>query len=170
MTESEKKFKIGGEEKEVRITKSLSEIEGGVLMDFFTRAMDTLAVAGKGVSKKASEVSAVTKANLKVVNGERDLQDMFRQLGEEFFEKYPEQAAELFGNIVGRIEKKQKQLEKDREDLARLKGQKACPHCGQIISVNAKFCEKCGENAEVIEQIEQPEEDSKENEEEKIEE
>ncbi len=122
-------------------------------MDFFTRAMDTLAEAGKGVSKKASEVSAVTKANLKVVNDERDLQDMFQQLGQEFLENYPEQATEMFANIVGRIEKKKKQLEQDREELARLKGQKTCPHCGEMISVNANYCEKCGKSTVVVEQI-----------------
>lgn len=126
-------------------------------MDFFTRAMDTLAVAGKGVSKKASEVSAVTKANLKVVNSERDLQDMFRQLGQEFFENYPEQATELFSDIIGRIEKKQRQLAQDREELARLKGQKACPHCGEIISVDANYCEKCGKNTVIVEQIDDSE-------------
>lgn len=127
-------------------------------MDFFTRAMDTLAVAGKGVSKKASEVSAVTKANLKVVNSERDLQDMFRQLGQEFFENYREQASELFPDIIGRIEKKQSQLAQDREELAKLKGQKTCPHCGEVISVNANYCEKCGENIVIVEQIDDSEE------------
>lgn len=131
-------------------------------MDFFTRAMDTLTVAGKGVSKKASEVSAVAKANLKVVNEERDLQDMFRQLGQEFLENYPEQATELFGDIVGRIEKKQRQLEQDREELARLKGQKTCPHCGEMISVNANYCEKCGQSTIIVEQLDKEEDFSKE--------
>lgn len=139
-------------------------------MDFFTRAMDTLTVAGKGVSKKASEVSAVAKVNLKVVNTERDLQDMFRQLGQEFYEKYPEQATELFSNIIGRIEKKQRQLEQDKEELAKLKGQKTCPHCGEMISVNANYCEKCGQSAVIIEQIEETEGENQENLEEKTEE
>lgn len=131
-------------------------------MDFFTRAMDTLTVAGKGVSKKAGEVSAVAKANLKVVNRERDLQDMFRQLGQEFFENYPEQATEMFADIVGRIEKKQKQLEQDREELARLRGQKTCPHCGEMISVNANYCEKCGQSTIIVEQIDESQETEEE--------
>lgn len=122
-------------------------------MDFFTRAMDTLSVAGKGVSKKANEISTITKANLRVVNTERDLKELFEQLGQKFYETYPEQATELFANMVGKIEKKTEQLEREKEALAKLKGQKVCPHCGEIISATAKFCEKCGKDAIVVEQI-----------------
>ena len=57
----------------------------------------------------------------------------------------------MFPELTERIKKLYAALEKDRIELAYLKGKKVCPNCGTELEADVQCCITCGINVENVE-------------------
>ena len=120
-------------------------------MDFFNKAKESLTAAGKGFSQKANEVSGIARVTLKMKEEERQLAESLRELGLQMYNLKNAEAKEMFPELTERISQLYAELEKDRVELAAIKGKKICPNCGTELEAESMCCTACGINVEVAE-------------------
>ena len=120
-------------------------------MDFFNKAKESLTAAGKGFTQKANEVSGIAKVTFKIREEEKQLAESFSEMGMQMYNLKNTEAKAMFPEITERIRLLYEELEKDRVELAFLKGKKICPNCGSEIEAELQCCTTCGINVENVE-------------------
>ena len=119
-------------------------------MDFFNKAKDSFAAAGKGFSQKANDVSGIARVTMKMKEEEKQLQSSIHELGLQIYNQYNEEAKKMCPELTGQIKELYAALERDRIELAYLKGKKVCPNCGTELSSELQCCTTCGINVENV--------------------
>ena len=99
-------------------------------MDLFNKAKDSFVAAGKGFSQKANDVSGIARVTMKMKEEEKQLQNAISELGASLYNQRNAEAKAMFPELTEQIRILYAQLEKDRVELAFLKGKKICPNCG----------------------------------------
>lgn len=117
-------------------------------MDILNRAKESFSMAGKGFSQKASDVSGIAKVTMKIREEEKEIQEMYKSIGEQLYITYPDEMAKLFPEQAFQLDNLKKQLEKDKQDLAIFKGMCICPNCGSEQEKEVLCCTECGMNME----------------------
>ena len=91
--------------------------------DFFGRLEETISTTGKAAAQKAKEVADSAKRHNDLRVAKRDLNDLYRQVGEKYFEDhmdYPQaEYIDLFNlteKLRGDIEILQQEIDGDDED------------------------------------------------------
>lgn len=120
-------------------------------MDLFNRAKDSFAAAGKGFSQKASDVSGIARVTMKMKEEEKQLQTALNELGTQLYNLRNEDAKVMFPELTEQIRTLYAEMEKDRIELAFLKGKKVCPNCGVELDADVQCCTSCGINVENVE-------------------
>ncbi len=120
-------------------------------MDFLNKAKESLTMAGKEITQKASDMSGIARANLQLREDEKKLREAFRKLGEQFFEEHPEEATRLFPEQVHDIRSAYEAIEGDKKELISLKGMRICPNCGAEQEQGTSTCKVCGINMDEVE-------------------
>ncbi|MBR2046835.1 MAG: zinc ribbon domain-containing protein [Agathobacter sp.] len=118
--------------------------------NIFNKAKESISAAGKGFSQKANDVSDLAKVSLKIKEEEKQIELLIQELGKQFYATKLEEAKKYFPELTETIVNISAQLEKDRVELAFLKGKKICPNCGTEIDLDSKCCTECGTNVEHI--------------------
>lgn len=118
--------------------------------NIFNMAKESISAAGKGFSKKATDVSDLAKVSLKIKEEEKQIELFIQELGKQFYATQFEEAKKLFPELAETIFRISADLEKDRVELAFLKGKKICPNCGTEVDLDVKCCTECGTNVEHI--------------------
>lgn len=119
-------------------------------MDIFNKARVSFAVAGKGFTQKASDVSGFAKVSMKIKEEERQLEQSLRELGELLYNQRNNESAQMFPQQTESIRQLYAALRVDREELAYLKGKKICPNCGAELDGEVQRCTSCGTNVENV--------------------
>ena len=120
-------------------------------MDFFNKAKESLSAAGKGFTQKASDVSGIARVTVKMKEEEKQLENAISELGLSMYNQRNEEARAMFPEITERIRLLYAELERDRVELAYLKGKKICPNCGTELEAELQCCTACGINVENVE-------------------
>ena len=120
-------------------------------MDLFKKAKDSLVAAGKGFSQKANDVSGIARVTMKMKEEEKQLQNAISELGASLYNQRNAEAKAMFPELTEQIRILYAQLEKDRVELAFLKGKKICPNCGAELDAEIQCCTSCGINVENVE-------------------
>lgn len=128
-------------------------------MDIFNKAKESISIAGKGFTQKANDVSGIAKVTMKIREEEKEIQEIYRNSGEQLCTLYHEEMTKLFPELALQLENLRKQLEKDKQDLAIYKGMCICPNCGSEQEKDVLCCTECGMNMEDARrmQLQQPE-------------
>lgn len=128
-------------------------------MDIFNKAKESISIAGKGFTQKANDVSGIAKVTMKIREEEKEIQEIYRNAGEQLCTLYHEDMMKLFPELAFQLENLRKQLEKDKQDLAIYKGMCICPNCGSEQEKDVLCCTECGMNMEDARrmQLQQPE-------------
>jgi len=113
-------------------------------MAFFDSISKKVTQAGAEAVKKTKEVAEATKLSLAIDSEKRQLDDLYKELGQKYYETCGGAPAEELAEIVGRIKAQCDKIEGLEDQLRILRGQDKCPHCGKIIATGAKFCPNCG--------------------------
>lgn len=119
--------------------------------NIFNRAKVSLSAAGKGFSQKANDVSGLAKMTLKMKDEEKQLDTAIRELGTQLYNTKNAEAKAMFPELTEKIAFLYAELEKDRIELAFLKGKKICPNCGAELDMEVQCCTECGINVEHVE-------------------
>lgn len=124
--------------------------EGEDCMDFFNKAKDSFALAGKGFTQKASDISGIARVSVKIKDEEKEIEETVKMLGTRFYNEKNDEAMSLFPELVNKLKQLYEQLEADKVELAILKGKKICPNCGIELESELMFCTSCGINVENV--------------------
>lgn len=117
-------------------------------MDIFNKAKESISIAGKGFTQKANDVSGIAKVTMKIREEEKEIQEIYRNIGEQLSVLHHEDMAKLFPEQTFQLENLRKQLEKDKQELAIYKGMCICPNCGSEQEKDVLCCTECGMNME----------------------
>lgn len=109
---------------------------------------------GKHISKytrKAADSTGAfiesTKLSTQIGNEERAIEKLYREIGEETYKLAAAGRIELDADRKFKAESVTAHKQKIREmkdQLAKVRGMKICPHCGEVIEKSVSFCPKCG--------------------------
>ncbi len=117
-------------------------------MDIFNKAKESISIAGKGFTQKANDVSGIAKVTMKIREEEKEIQEIYKNVGEQLCMLHPEDMTKLFPEQAYHLENLRKQLEKDKQELAIYKGMCICPNCGSEQEKDVLCCTECGMNME----------------------
>lgn len=120
-------------------------------MDFFSKTKESLMNVGTAFTQKASDVSGAAVLAMKIHDQEKAIQNGIAELGKRMLEQHPDEARTLCPELYTNILEMQKQLEKDRKELAVCRGMKICPNCGAEQQAEAVCCTACGINMQEAE-------------------
>lgn len=109
---------------------------------------------GKHISKytrKAADSTGAfiesTKLSTQIGSEERAVEKLYRELGEETYKLASAGKAELDPERrfkADSITAHKKKIREMKDQLAKVRGMKICPHCGEVIEKDVSFCPKCG--------------------------
>lgn len=104
--------------------------------------------AAEATGKKAEEVVEQTKLNLRIVNLESEINDVYREIGKLIYASRSEAGIEpsAIEEKIVLIDEKREEIEDTRAKLDFLKKTKKCPNpdCGKRCAKEDKFCASCG--------------------------
>lgn len=110
-------------------------------MDDLNRKISRFSASALEKTKEASDSIKINSA----IREEEDRQkEMFRQIGEKFFETYRSYAVGEFAQLCRQVQESMEKAEEYRGQLMKLKGVKTCGTCGREVAANAAFCSHCG--------------------------
>lgn len=113
-------------------------------MKFLDSLMDTMTDTGKGVVKKAKDVTEVTKITGQISAEENEIKQAYLVIGKKYYEEVQQEVPEGFSEDFSRIEKAKAKISELKERQKELKGIYECPSCGVGVTVDACFCSSCG--------------------------
>lgn len=102
--------------------------------------------AGAG---KAKDMSESLKISGSIREEENKQTELYKQIGQFYFENYGEQAEGQLKEWCSNIAASKEQVMQYKEQLRILKGTVACPNCGAEVPSNSAFCNVCGTKIEV---------------------
>ena len=113
-------------------------------MNIFEKLENALTEAGRDVSQKAKEVSAIAKLKLDIKSKEDYVQKQYITLGSNYYNLHKDEEnsedAEMFYLIGEALE----EIARMKEEVLRLQGAVECPDCGTKMAAEAAFCSNCG--------------------------
>ena len=131
------------------------------MKDFFDNLGKVITEKAEVVSKKAGEVVEVVadkteqtievtkiKSQINVMerNNERDFKDIGKMIYEKF--KNGEEVDDQYMELCEAIAAREENIQKSKEEIAKIKGLDVCPECGAHLDARAQFCPKCGAKVE----------------------
>ena len=119
-------------------------------MDFFNKAKDSFAFAGKEFTQKASDISGIARISVKIKEEEKKIEEKLHNLGSRFYNEKNEEAMKLFPELVNELHNLYTELKSDKFELAILKGKKICPNCGTELDAELIHCTNCSINVENV--------------------
>lgn len=113
-------------------------------MAFFDDFGKKLTQAGQSVVNKTKEVGEIAKVSLAVAEEEKNLTNLYCQLGKLYLQLHADDYQEGLAQTVEDIKTCQAKIDEYRNTLRELKGIAVCEKCGAEVAANASFCSGCG--------------------------
>ncbi len=111
-------------------------------MEFFDKVSKTVSDTGQ----KAKEMADVATLNNKVSANERQIKDLYTQLGDAYYQVHSEDPETGFSPMVTQITDLQNEIKEWNEQIQQLKGNIKCPNCGEYVDGKAYVCPHCGQS------------------------
>ena len=99
---------------------------------------------GQEIWKKTTDVVGSISKSAEVANKERDLKQVYANIGKQFIQKHPVQATDEFSELTKRASDLEQEIEELQAQILEQRGSKKCTTCGEQIPYAAAFCSKCG--------------------------
>lgn len=121
----------------------------------FEKIVETLNNTGKAVSEKTKQSTDIVKANLKITTAERELNDLFLEIGKMYYKNNSENpCCDHMKELFDKVSEKEAVVEELKNKVRALKGVYICPKCGAEVGEENAFCGKCGTKIEKPEPVE----------------
>ncbi len=113
-------------------------------MDFFNKAKEKIAKTSGDVAKKAKDLAEVTKLNGQIAENERNIKNLYNEIGKYVYNNLREDAPAEIAEKMTAIDTALADITKFKSDIMKMKGQQACPQCGNEVALDVAFCPSCG--------------------------
>ncbi len=111
-------------------------------MDILNRVNKTFSNAGQ----KTRDAADIASLNRDISNNEKQMNQLFQQLGELYYDAHNDNPEQDLQEIVNNITELQNQNKDWNEQILQLKGYVKCPSCGEYVEGSAKACPNCGQS------------------------
>lgn len=114
------------------------------MASFFNQVKDKLAQVGQGAVKGTKDFTETARLNSQIADVARLQDDLFRQIGEKYFELYPNSADAHFSGLCAELRESMDKEDNLLRQIALIKGKVICEGCGSEMPADAIFCSVCG--------------------------
>lgn len=114
--------------------------------DFFGSLGETLTKTARELSGRAEEVYETQRLKNKISGEERQITKAMADIGKIIYKRYRDGVPleEEEKAICEQIDDRREQIDKYKEAMNGVKGNRFCPSCGNPLGRNDAFCSKCG--------------------------
>lgn len=114
--------------------------------DFFGSLGETLTKTVRELSGRAEEVYETQRLKNKISGEERQITKAMADIGKIIYKRYRDGVPleEEEKAICEQIDDRREQIDKYKEEMNGVKGNRFCPSCGNPLGRNDAFCSKCG--------------------------
>ena len=109
-------------------------------MDFFDDINKAIENAGNTAKQKTRDLTDIVKMNNAIKEEEKNLQDIYRSIGEIFVKKYYSETEKSLRNLVSQARETEQNIELYTTKVQEIKKVDTCPKCGKEIQSGAAFC------------------------------
>lgn len=120
-------------------------------MAFFNELGKKFTQAGQEVTQQAKIFAETTKINSHISDEEKQINNLFIQIGKNYFEMNKNNASDVYADIMVSITDAQARIEQYKEQIRKIKGISNCPNCGAEVANGSMFCNSCGAKMTVAE-------------------
>ena len=107
---------------------------------------------GKNITATSNKASNAVKEKAEyiklsnAISAQRNREkELYQEIGKLYFEKNHEEPQQEFVELFSSVKEIKRDIKKLNNELAQYKKNITCPLCGQSISKDSTFCNKCGE-------------------------
>ncbi len=102
--------------------------------------------AADAAGKKATELAAATRLNLKIFDLNTECESLYKEIGKLVYDLHrgAEVSNDEMDAKIALLDEKQAAVAALREELAGMKAVTVCPNCGRACSKEDSFCSGCG--------------------------
>lgn len=118
-------------------------------MAFFEDLGKKITQTSQGVVQKTKDTAEVIKLNGMISDEEKRINNLYAQIGKQYFELHFEAPEPALQSFVLEIKEAKSSIEDYSEQVKKLKGIVRCPNCGGDVQYGAPFCSSCGTRMEV---------------------
>lgn len=112
---------------------------------------------GQDIWKKTTDAVGSIGKSAESANKTRELKGVYADIGRQFCEKHPAQAADEFAELAAQAKELEAEIAVLETQILEQRGSKKCVSCGEQIPYAAAFCSKCGAAQPKIEPEPEPE-------------
>lgn len=114
--------------------------------DFFGSLGETLTKTARELSDRAEEVYETQRLKNKISGEERQITKAMADIGKIIYKRYRDGVPleEEEKAICEQIDDRREQIDKYKEEMKGVKGNRFCPSCGNPLGRSDAFCSKCG--------------------------
>ena len=114
--------------------------------DFFGSLGETLTKTARELSDRAEEVYETQRLKNKISGEERQITNAMADIGKIIYKRYRDGVPleEEEKAICEQIDDRREQIDKYKEEMNGVKGNRFCPSCGNPLGRSDAFCSKCG--------------------------
>lgn len=113
-------------------------------MGYLDSLLDTISDTGKGVVKKAKDITEVTKIAGQIADEEKVIKQAYLAIGKKYHDEVQGEVPDRFLEDFSRIAEAKVKILKLKEREKELKKLYECPTCGSVVMADARFCSSCG--------------------------
>lgn len=112
--------------------------------ELFGKGLDTAKKGCKMASQKFSEIEEETKNRLSIVEKEKEVDKLFKELGKKVYRAYINKSKEDTKDICKEIDKILEEKTDLEKNVLKLKDLIVCENCSNTIDIKCSFCPYCG--------------------------
>lgn len=99
---------------------------------------------GQDIWKKTTGAVDAIGKSAESANKSRELKTVYADIGKQFCEKHPAQAADEFADLTRQAITLESEIAELEAQILEQRGTKKCVSCGEQIPLESLFCPKCG--------------------------
>ena len=117
-------------------------------MEFFDKLTKKATETYKGAAEKTGKIARETKLRIKISENKSKINAIYEEIGKKVYQKHAEEGNVCIKNEIEdectRIDILANEIETYNREILALSNQKECIQCKEKLSIDAKFCAKCG--------------------------
>ncbi len=113
-------------------------------MAFFDEIGRKITQTGQKAMQKTKDFADVAKLNANVTSMEKEIQNLYGQIGQLYVSLHGEAPESAFAELVRQLQDTTVQVDALKKQIQELKGVKRCVYCGAENPNHATFCSNCG--------------------------
>jgi len=125
-------------------------------MAFFDEVGKKISQTSQGVAQKTKNIAETMELNSKISDEEKNINNIFIQIGKTYYETYGASPDRPFIQLVGVINDSKSKIVSYAEQIKQIKGITRCPKCGGEVPYGATFCSSCGSPMNIASEVAQP--------------